>query len=181
MATYRRYRSRSAHSGKEFGRRSQPPNCNGSVQALAASTVSLGPGGCDSQATKQEDKGDGKLPFHLHLQTPQPRHRQNQDGDIGQDVWRRGDVMTNFLKVETFARRARWVPGALERTAGEEGGDYKGDEPSQGDYGDDNAPDGEFGNGEDAMVEIEDGEFERERCDWKCECYGEEALDHVRG
>lgn len=184
MATYRQYRSLSAHSGKECERRSQPPNCNGSglsVKAWAASAVTPGSGVFHSQATEQEDKGDGKLPFHLHLQTPQPRHRQNQNGEIGQDVRRRGDVITDLPEVKTFARRPRWVPGALERTAGEEGGDYKGDEPCQGDYGDDGAPDGEFGNGEDPMVEIEDGEFEREGCDWKGECYGEEALDHVRG
>lgn len=70
-------------------------------------------------------------------------------------------------RIDAFAFRIRFIPEALYGPTDEELADDKRYDPCNADYTNGDAPHGELADGEDAVVEEEDGEFQGEAADSK--------------
>ncbi|KAL8936447.1 MAG: hypothetical protein Q9211_004189 [Gyalolechia sp. 1 TL-2023] len=133
---------------------------------------------CNIQATKKEDEGDGDFSPRLHLQVPQPRDWQDQECNVGDDIWRRGEEKADMRRVDALAIGDRFIPEALDWATDEELADDERDEPCSADYTDGNAPHGELADDKDSTVEEEDGEFQGKAADCEGDSTSEETLSH---
>lgn len=89
----------------------------------------------------------------MHLQLPQIRQREDQDGEIGDDIQRRCTIVTADFGVDAFSARNGFVPPVCNWSAKEGDQEDVDDEPDDGENADYDGDVAEGAHGEDSVVE----------------------------